>query len=106
VIGRVVDELGVATGDKRELAPVRSPARPRHRGRIAAFALKVRDQPRRRCGLRRDDVETELIAAVRIFAALAEERDLLAVGRPRWPAFVVAARRQELRFAAGDVEHI
>ena len=39
-------------------------------------------------------------------AALAEERDLLAVGRPRGPAFVVAARRQDFRFAARDVEHI
>jgi hypothetical protein len=32
MMGRVIDELGIAAGDERELTPVRPPARPRHRG--------------------------------------------------------------------------
>ena len=90
VMSRVIDELRIARGHERELASVGTPARRRHRRGVAAVALERREQPRRRARLRGHDVQTELVVAIRIGAALAEERDLLAVGRPRGPAFVEA----------------
>ena len=106
VVRRVVNEFRIAGGDERELAAIGTPARRRHRRHVAAVALKFREQLRRCAGLRRHDVQAELAAAIRILAAVAEERDLLAVRRPRRPALGVAARRQDFRFAAGDVEYI
>ena len=77
-----------------------------HTGR-PDFAFRcARQLPRRRAGTRFDGPHVVVRRAIRIgVAALAQERDLLAVGRPRGRRVVDLAARQDGVRARGQIEH-
>jgi hypothetical protein len=56
--------------------------------------------------VRRHDVEAELVGAVRVRTALAQEGELRAVGRPGGVGLAEATRREALDGARPDIEHV